>query len=217
MTSSRLCSSPQAASCVTMPNMKARHLTLVLAISSALAGCSEYSDVYHQNMKSGAVFSGRLKADSFARPDGAGTMVYPDGSRYEGNWFHGGYDGDGHFSRPDGTDYRGVFRNDGPWQVTGRMHFPDGSWYQGTWNRQTGRGGGWIWWPDGRYYAGTWLVPGDEKALPDGDGELIYPDGSRYVGRFLDGLPDGYGTLTSPAGLKTTGIFRKGSIDQASK
>ena len=168
-------------------------LFLLLPALLALSGCSDYSDVMNQQMKSGATFSGRLKSDSFARPDGAGTMIYADKSNYSGHWQRGVYEGDGHYTHPDGVDYHGVFKNGEPWQVSGKMHFPDGSWYNGNWDRTSGRGQGTIWWPDGRYYTGDWLLLGDNRGLPDGEGELIYPDGTRYRGSFRNGKPYGLG------------------------
>jgi len=41
-------------------------------------------------------------------------------------------------------------------------------------------------------------------------GEVTYPDGSKYVGEFKDGLANGQGTLTSANGEKYVGEFKDG-------
>lgn len=177
----------------------------------SLVGCSDFSEVRDSPMKSGAAYSGRLKADRFARPDGEGTMVYPDGSRYQGDWARGVCEGTGHFQSPDGSDYRGTFKNDRPSKVVGIMRFKN-VWYRGTWDYSACRGSGTITWPEGQWYCGDWINPADGPPIPEGDGELHYAEGSVYAGRFYNALPDGYGSLRNTEGKTVSGIFKHGAF-----
>lgn len=93
-----------------------------------------------------------------SQPDGRGRFVYPDQSRYEGEFFAGQPFGQGTLIRPDGTRCQGRFYNEGL-DANVQCVFPDGTRYEGEL-----RGG-----------------------IPHGQGVLIAPNGQRTSGRFRDG------------------------------
>lgn len=53
-------------------------------------------------------------------------------------------------------------------------------------------------------------APKIKYAKPDGEGTATFPDGSKYVGEFRNGLPHGQGISTSLFGEKYVGEFREG-------
>ena len=63
---------------------------------------------------------------------GKGTLTWPDGSRYEGDFYNGHLQGEGTFTWPDGSSYKGEWLNDLP-QGQGVFTWPDGSQYEGEW------------------------------------------------------------------------------------
>ena len=63
---------------------------------------------------------------------GKGTLIWPDGSRYEGEFYNGHLQGEGTFTWPDGSSYKGEWQNDLP-QGQGVFTWPDGSQYEGEW------------------------------------------------------------------------------------
>ena len=66
-----------------------------------------------------AVFKGTWKMDQRVE----GTMTYPDGAVYQGQFMLGLSNGHGKMTFPDGKEFRGEFLNDLPWSGT---HFEDG-------------------------------------------------------------------------------------------
>lgn len=93
-----------------------------------------------------------------SQPEGRGRFVYPDRSRYEGEFFAGQPFGQGMLIRPDGTRCQGRFFNEGL-DANVQCVFPDGTRYEGEL-----RGG-----------------------VPHGQGVIIAPNGQRTSGRFRDG------------------------------
>ncbi|MDB9517597.1 MORN motif-containing protein [Roseofilum reptotaenium CS-1145] len=93
-----------------------------------------------------------------SRPNGRGVFIFPDSSRYQGEFFQGQILGQGILVRPDGTRCQGRFFNQ---ELDARVQcvFPDGTRYEGEL-----RGG-----------------------IPHGQGVLISPNGQRTSGRFRDG------------------------------
>jgi len=58
------------------------------------------------------------------KPNGEGTMLYPDGDKYVGGWKDGRPNGQGTHTYPDGSKYVGEFRDDLFWNTT--YHDTDG-------------------------------------------------------------------------------------------
>lgn len=60
-------------------------------------------------------------------------------------------------------------------------------------------------WPDGTKYTGRW-----RNGLMSGEGKINYADGSKYEGSWLDGVMDGFGTYTWANGDVYEGWFDEG-------
>jgi hypothetical protein len=110
---------------------------------------------------------------------GTGTIIYPDGTKYVGEWFKGKYHGSGQlfdefgvliqdctwengepvfgtfFDTACGTTYRGHFKWGQKWDF-GTITESDGSSFTGSfaWNKPSGNG--YITYPNGRQEPGTW-------------------------------------------------------------
>ena len=67
------------------------------------------------------------------------------------------------------------------------------------------KGTGELIWPNGEKYVGEIIY-----GLPNGLGTQTWPDGKKYVGEFKDGKRNGQGTLTSKSGEKYVGEFKDG-------
>ena len=57
--------------------------------------------------------------------NGEGTMTYPDGSKYKGEWKNGSFNGQGTFTLTDEWQYEGEWK-DGERHGTGTMIYPGG-------------------------------------------------------------------------------------------
>jgi hypothetical protein len=113
-----------------------------------------------------------------------GTITYPDGRTYSGQWKFRERSGQGTLTWPDGRKYTGEFKND-------QRH-----------------GKGTLIYPDGRKYVGDFKY--GERT---GQGTMTYPNGSQYMGEFQDGERSGQGTLILPDGTKRVGEFKSGEFE----
>ena len=60
---------------------------------------------------------------------------------------------------------------------------------------------------NGQKYSGDWV-----DGVPTGDGKLVLPDGTTYVGQFLNWRFEGIGELTSPDGRSIYGEWVNGEL-----
>jgi hypothetical protein len=65
--------------------------------------------------------------------DGKGTFSFPDGSRYEGEFSGGQFQGPGAFFWPDGSRYTGTWIHNCPWARC--LHRADGQRFEGQWEQ----------------------------------------------------------------------------------
>jgi hypothetical protein len=148
------------------------------------------------------------------QPNGTGTYYFKSKERYEGGFRDGDFDGQGTMHYPDGAYYSGAWRGSRK-HGQGKLVTPDGRVTQGTWSSgkplnttstqvaSTGEAK-----PDaGGSRPPTTKPSGKPSNKPDaggsrncntvfcrtGQGYYDYPDGSRWVGEFKDGLPNGKG------------------------
>jgi hypothetical protein len=103
--------------------------------------------------------------------DCVGSVVYPNGNRYVGEFRSGQYDGQGALTFANGESYVGAFHN-GAWSGQGVYTFANGERYVGP------------------FVDGKW----------NGQGVYFYPNGERWVGTFRDGRRDGPGVLYDASG-----------------
>jgi len=60
------------------------------------------------------IYEGEIEND---RPNGKGTLIYRNGTRYVGEYTDGAWNGMGTFYFPDGEKWVGEFREDAPWNI----------------------------------------------------------------------------------------------------
>jgi hypothetical protein len=156
--------------------------------------------------------------------NGKGTMIYSDGSRYEGNWSNGKCNGFGIETYSNGNRYEGNFINDlrsgkaksffangdlyeGDYfdnsrNGYGKLTCSNGIRYEGNWSNSKKNGFGVQIWPNGDRYEGNWL---DDKQ--NGQGRYYWVNGSLYDGEFDDDNRTGFGKLTKKDGTIQDGEF----------
>lgn len=121
--------------------------------------------------------------------NGKGTMVYPSGAKYVGDFKDGRIEGVGvlHYSNQD--KYYGEWKNQQR-QGKGRMVFKSGDVYFGAFleNKMTGLGK--MTYVNGNIYDGEWL-----SGQPSGQGVMTFKNGDVYSGNFENGLFNGQGEM----------------------
>lgn len=115
-------------------------------------------------------WSGECK-DGYA--NGQGVLIFfIDGeqhSRYEGNLDMGWAEGRGTLQFPDGGTYSGEWHRSAE-NGTGRREWPDGSFYDGGWKDGKPHGHGQFRRPDGRTFMGEWVDGQFEGDMPPEEG-----------------------------------------------
>lgn len=127
--------------------------------------------------------------------DDEGLYVWPDGSRYEGEWKDGQYNGIGAAYLANGE-----LENQGLWA---------NSVFQGTpLSGDCKNGSGQLNLPGGSVYEGDF-----KDCELTGKGKFVYPNGDTYEGDVIKGVATGTGTYTwAESGNSYSGIFRNGII-----
>jgi len=119
-------------------------------------------------------------------PNGAGTLIFSDGNKYEGEWKDGEINGRGTYTYYDGNQYIGEFKK---WKKHG----------QGTYT-----------WSDGNKYEGEW-----KDGEINGRGTYTYYDGNQYIGEFKKWKKHGQGTYTWSDGKKYEGEWKDGETKRS--
>lgn len=115
------------------------------------------------------------------KPDGLGTMVFPNGDVYKGNWILGKFEGQGKKFFASGEVYKGEFRG-GKYHGQGTMTFPNGNRCMGSWVDGMLHGQGMITFPNGDIYQGEF-----KNGKKHGQGTMILANGKVYEGFWVDG------------------------------
>jgi len=86
------------------------------------------------NKDKDAKYIGEFKDGFFEdrQPNGQGTITYPNGRKYVGEWKDGLPNGQGTDTSPDGSMYLGEYK-DGKKHGQGKFTYTDGGWYDGSW------------------------------------------------------------------------------------
>ena len=162
-------------------------------------------------LANGDIYFGIFKAGKY---HGNGLMTYDNGSAYEGDWRNGQPHGIGVFNFPNGDRYEGELEK-GLFKGQGQLFYADGSRYEGEWNANVRQGLGTLYYANGQQINGQWenneyladwgslAFSGDTSRLRNcndlscnsGKGKFTYPDGSKFIGDFYNGLPQGIGTV----------------------
>jgi hypothetical protein len=158
--------------------------------------------------------------------NGKGTMIYSDGSKYEGNWSNGKCNGFGIETYPNGSRYEGYFIDnnyngsgkgflangdvyegnyvDGYRSGYGTVIYKDGIKYEGNWSQSKRNGFGIQTWPNGDRYEGNWL--NDKR---NGKGKAFWANGDGYEGDFVEDYRTGFGKLLKKDGTIQEGKWQK--------
>ena len=88
-------------------------------------------------------------------PNGQGTITYPDGRKYVGEWKDAREHGQGIFTSPNGQKHVGEYK-DGRKNGQGTFTYPDGNKYVGEYKDGRMNGQGTYTWYDGSKYVGEW-------------------------------------------------------------
>lgn len=162
-------------------------------------------------LANGDVYFGIFKAGKY---HGNGLMTYDNGSTYEGDWRNGQPHGVGVFNFPNGDRYEGELEK-GLFKGQGQLFYSDGSRYEGEWDANIRQGLGTLYYANGQQINGQWenneyltdwgslAFSGDTSQLRNcnelqcnsGKGKFTYPDGSKFIGDFYNGIPEGIGTV----------------------
>ena len=184
------------------------------------AGKVTYSD--------GTVFLGKLDADY--RRSGQGSITWPNGDSYEGDFVSDKLSGNGVYTFQSGDVYEGEFV-EGKKHGKGKYTAFDGSYYEGDFENDLRHGKGKLVTSDGGVYEGdyekgvksgygTYAYPNGDSYegefsgdLRHGSGKYVWSNGETYTGEFAAGNMNGYGTYTWPEGRPSyTGYFKNGEI-----
>lgn len=136
-------------------------------------------------------------------PVGNGAILYTDGAKYVGMIHNFDKDGKGILTYPDGTIIQGSWPNaimDGEFTIissVGKICIRYNKGIKSDCMRQT--------LTDGTKYVGKC----NNLMQPHGKGKVIEPDGTTYVGSFVNGLKEGHGVLKNSNGTYR-GFFTAG-------
>lgn len=150
--------------------------------------------------------------------NGKGVYIYNSGMKYEGEWKNGLRQGKGTLTYPNIYTYTGEWKNnrmDGHGTMEYYWYRYSGNWKEG---KKSGKG---IMWSFGRKYDGDWendLMHGQGILFSNRTGnrydvqmkngtiygkiKVTYPDGSIFVGEFMNNDIYARGTIIYPDGKK---------------
>ena len=151
----------------------------------------------------GFTFSGDLRDGLFS---GDGTINFQDGSRYNGGFAAGRFEGKATFITEGGEwSFDGIFQNGRASQ--GTFFLNDGA--EIAFDRNQ---------PENEISGSDWQYRGNfNERGQNGHGVFAFFDGSVYEGEFFDGLAHGPGVYTSSEGWIYEGNFKDGMFDGEGK
>ena len=175
---------------------------------------------------SGTTYTGQFVKNHF---EGQGLMIFSSGDTYEGGFKSGRPEGDGVFTFVDGSEYVGNL-SEGKFNGYGVMKYKDRSVYDGYWNDGKWHGVGEYMNANGDSWSGEWKDgvamsdaddPAAEDRLPSSianaqqteyttqeNEEVVFADGSKYVGDVKNGIPYGRGKVDYASGNRYEGYWR---------
>lgn len=135
---------------------------------------------------------------------GQGVFAYPDGSKFEGNFTNGKFDGLGTFFFSNGDKYVGNFKE----------NYPDGQGTRFVKESNIEEAGEWK---QGEFLGNSLVSSGQTGCVSgncsSGKGTYVYKEGAaKYVGEFQNGMPHGYGICDYANGDRYIGEWQAGGF-----
>lgn len=140
--------------------------------------------------------------NSSGEKHGKGIQIWPDGSKYEGEWVNNKTNGFGRLIHANGDYYEGNWAEDKASGLGIYVH-ANGIKYEGDWKEDQQHGQGKEIWPDGAYYEGSY-----KAGSKCGQGKFTWADGSSFVGEFLNNDIHGSGIYLWHDGRKYIGEWK---------
>lgn len=174
-----------------------------------------------RELENKAIYIGQMKN---GQKNGKGRQNWPDGSFYEGYWFHDMAHGKGRLIHSKGTIYEGYWALDQA-HGSGLYLTKDGSFYKGDWFEDKQHGFGVEKWENGAIYEGNYFMGmkhgkgvfkwednsnfnGDfHENVIQGKGIYHWNDGREYNGEWLDNKMNGKGVFKWPDGRIYSGNY----------
>lgn len=120
--------------------LRSRSVVLFLVVAVMLSFCPIVTSYATSiTLDNGGIYTGETVYNSI--PNGTGTVAWPDGTKYDGEFFNGMIHGKGTTSYPEGNIYTGTFEY-GYRSGTGKMTFTNGDVYDGEWKADMMHGKG---------------------------------------------------------------------------
>lgn len=151
--------------------------------------------------ENGSRYEGEFRDGRF---DGTGKLTTKEGYVYDGAWQKGERHGFGIATIPSGASYSGDWKCDAMHGI-GKMVFNSQSFYEGDWENGTYHGKGKFSFDDGTYYEGEW-----NHGVLTGEGKMTYVTGSIYEGEWRNWTFHGMGTLIFSDGAVYEGNWVNG-------
>lgn len=146
-------------------------------------------------------YTGQWRVDIGVR-HGKGTLIWPDGTRYDGYFVNGQQEGLGRIIHSDGDVYQGNWANSMS-NGKGKYTHRDGATYDGEWLNDLHHGWGREVWTDGAIFEGYYA-----HGKKQGKGRFVWPDGSKFEGEFHENKMEGQGVYQWADGRKYDGQWK---------
>lgn len=138
------------------------------------------------------------------KPNGKGIMYFANGNKYLGDWVNETRQGKGRLILAEGHTYTGEFLNN-QFDGQGTMEYANGDVYQGQWKKGFAEGHGLY-----QFHAGGWYEGEFAHGLFEGQGSFHYPDGSVFTGLWKENKKNGPGRYEYSDGLVYEGEWKEG-------
>lgn len=177
---------------------------------SSLPPCPKDVKVYWHNcfgtitFPSGSRYVGEFKDNQY---NGQGTYTFANGNKYVGEYRDNKYNGQGAYTFANGNKYVGEFRDDKR-NGQGTFTFADGNKYVGEFKDDNFDGQGTFTWANGERFVGEF-----KNNVRNGQGTLTWPDGRTYVGEYKDDRRTGQGTYIFANGAKYVGEHKDNAFN----